>query len=44
MTTFPDLRRAQAVLFAVLLAAGAAIAQSDDVQEASKLLRSGQPG
>jgi len=42
MTTFPDLRRAQAVLLAALLAAGAASAQSDDVQEASKLLKSGQ--
>jgi tetratricopeptide (TPR) repeat protein len=42
MTTFPDLRRALAVLFATLFAAGIASAQSDDVQEASKLLKSGQ--
>ena len=42
MTTFPDLRRALAVLFATLFAAGVASAQSDDVQEASKLLKSGQ--
>src|SRR5688572_6801323 len=42
MTTFPDLRRALAVLFATLFAAGMASAQSDDVQEASKLLKSGQ--
>ena len=42
MTTFPDLRRALAVLFAALFAAGAANAQADDVQEASKLLKSGQ--
>jgi tetratricopeptide (TPR) repeat protein len=42
MTTFPDLRRALAVLFAALFAAGIASAQSDDVQEASKLLKSGQ--
>jgi tetratricopeptide (TPR) repeat protein len=42
MTTFPDLRRALAVLSATLFAAGIASAQSDDVQEASKLLKSGQ--
>jgi tetratricopeptide (TPR) repeat protein len=42
MTTFPDPRRALAVLFATLFAAGIASAQSDDVQEASKLLKSGQ--
>src|SRR5688572_7658710 len=42
MTTFPDPRRALAVLFATLFAAGVASAQSDDVQEASKLLKSGQ--
>jgi tetratricopeptide (TPR) repeat protein len=42
MTTFPDLRRALAVLFATLFAAGIASAQADDVQEASKLLKSGQ--
>ena len=42
MTTFPDPRRALAAAVAALLCAGAAFAQSDDVQEASKLLKSGQ--
>ena len=42
MTTFPDLRRALAAVVGTLLCAGAALAQSDDVQEASKLLKSGQ--
>ena len=42
MTNFPDLRRALAAVAAALLCAGAASAQSDDVQEASKLLRAGQ--
>jgi tetratricopeptide (TPR) repeat protein len=42
MTTFPDPRRALAALAVALLCAGAASAQSDDVQEASKLLKSGQ--
>lgn len=41
MTTFPDLRQALAVLFAALLAASAA-ARANDVQDASKLLKSGQ--
>jgi Flp pilus assembly protein TadD/ketosteroid isomerase-like protein len=42
MTKFPDPRRALAAAVAALLCAGAAWAQSDDVQEASKLLKSGQ--
>ena len=42
MTKFPDLRRALAAAVAALLCAGAAWAQSDDVQEASKLLKAGQ--
>jgi tetratricopeptide (TPR) repeat protein len=42
MTVFPDPRRARAALVAMLLAAsGTALA--NDVQEASKLLRAGQP-
>jgi tetratricopeptide (TPR) repeat protein len=41
MTTFSDLRRTRAALFAALLAAtGATLA--DDVQDASRLLKSGQ--
>ncbi|HEY6966151.1 MAG TPA: tetratricopeptide repeat protein [Burkholderiales bacterium] len=42
MTKFPDLRRALAAAVAALLCAGTAWAQSDDVQEASKLLKAGQ--
>jgi Flp pilus assembly protein TadD len=42
MTTFSDPRRALAALLAALLFAGTAGAQSDDVQEASKLLKAGQ--
>ncbi|MFY9315694.1 MAG: tetratricopeptide repeat protein [Burkholderiales bacterium] len=42
MTTFPDPRPALAAVAVALLCAGAASAQSDDVQEASKLLKSGQ--
>ena len=42
MTTFLDPRRARAALAAALLAAGASLAQTDDVQEASKLLKAGQ--
>jgi tetratricopeptide (TPR) repeat protein len=42
MTKFPDPRRALAATVAALLCAGAVWAQSDDVQEASKLLKSGQ--
>jgi tetratricopeptide (TPR) repeat protein len=42
MMKFPDLRRALAATVAALLCASAAWAQSDDVQEASKLLKSGQ--
>ncbi|HUK04191.1 MAG TPA: tetratricopeptide repeat protein [Burkholderiales bacterium] len=42
MTQFPDPRRARAAVAAALLAAGAVLAQSDDVQEASKLLKAGQ--
>src|SRR5512147_424252 len=42
MRTFPDPRRALAAVAAALLCAGAASAQSDDVQEASKLLKAGQ--
>ena len=42
MMNFPDLRRALAAVAAALLCAGAASAQSDDVQEAGKLLRAGQ--
>ena len=41
MTTFPDLRKAPAVLFAALLAASLP-ASADDVQDASKLLKAGQ--
>jgi len=41
MTTFHDPRKALAAVFAVLLAASAA-ALADDVQDASKLLKSGQ--
>jgi tetratricopeptide (TPR) repeat protein len=42
MMNFPDPRRALAAAVAALLCAVAAWAQSDDVQEASKLLKSGQ--
>jgi tetratricopeptide (TPR) repeat protein len=42
MMKFPDPRRALAAAVAALLCAGAAWAQSDEVQEASKLLKSGQ--
>jgi len=42
MTKFPDPRRALAAAAAALLCASAVWAQSDDVQEASKLLKSGQ--
>jgi tetratricopeptide (TPR) repeat protein len=42
MTTFPDPRRALAAVAVALLCAATAQAQSDDVQEASKLLKSGQ--
>jgi tetratricopeptide (TPR) repeat protein len=42
MTHFPDPRRALAAAVCMLLFAGIAAAQSDDVQEASKLLKSGQ--
>ena len=41
MTTFSDLRKALAALFAALLCASAA-AWADDVQDASKFLKSGQ--
>ncbi len=41
MTTFPDPRAARAVILAVLLAASNA-ALADDIQDASKLLKSGQ--
>ncbi len=42
MTIFPDLRAALAAVAAALLCSGAALAQSDDIQEASKLLKAGQ--
>jgi tetratricopeptide (TPR) repeat protein len=42
MRKFPDLRRALAAAVAALICAGAALAQSDDVREAGKLLRAGQ--
>jgi Flp pilus assembly protein TadD/ketosteroid isomerase-like protein len=42
MTIFPDPRKALAAILAALLTASTAAAQADDVQEASKLLKSGQ--
>jgi len=41
MTTFPDPRKALAAILAALLCASAAV-RADEVQEASKLLKSGQ--
>jgi Flp pilus assembly protein TadD len=42
MTHFPDPRHALAAAVFALLFAGSALAQSEDIQEASKLLKSGQ--
>jgi len=42
MRIFPDPRPALAAVVVALFAASAALAQSDDMQEASKLLRAGQ--